>query len=637
MRSWLGVMLVGALALGACGDDDGTIDMDAGPDGGGADGGEADGGVDAGPEECTWEGGEAEALEDPPRHTPRWAFEPWISKDISDGEDTRSFVNGFLERDIPVGAVVIDSPWETQYNTFVPNPERYPDFEGMVDWLHERDIRIVLWVTQMVNVRSFDAEDGGDVYRGPSPNYREGLVCGFYVNEGRNYAWWKGGGAGVDFFHPEAVAWWRRQQDTVLDMGIDGWKLDFGESYIRIEPWSYDEIDAFDGTHTLQEYSEAYYRDFLQYGVHRRGSEFVTMVRAYDQSYDIPGRFYARPEHAPVVWLGDNERNWEGLVDVLDHAFRSAAEGYVMIGSDIGGYLDRDETNLTITIPFDQEVFARWVGLSGMMPYFQLHGRANLEPWNIPERTEETVELYRYWAQLHSDMVPFWYSLAEEAYGGGDNILQPIGEDLEAWEGDWRYRVGDAFLVAPPLEAGGVRDVALPEGSAWFDWWSGERHAGGTTLEAYAGATDRRRIPIFVREGAIVPMRVRSAVTGFGDASAADWLTVAVWEGASESAFVMHDEDEATTTITSEGETLSFSRVATQTIVRWTYAPPAEQDVIGVDVGGSEATEAADRAAFDAATEASWLWDAASGLVWVKVPESAGEVAVEIQTGVLPG
>jgi alpha-glucosidase (family GH31 glycosyl hydrolase) len=55
---------------------------------------------------------------------------PWISKDISTRDDTRAFVAGFRERDIPVGVVVLDSPWETNYNTFVPNPTRYPDFEA---------------------------------------------------------------------------------------------------------------------------------------------------------------------------------------------------------------------------------------------------------------------------------------------------------------------------------------------------------------------------------------------------------------------------------------------------------------------------------------------------------------------------
>ena len=102
--------------------------------------------------------------------TPRWAFRPWISKDISDGADTRAFVAGFRERDIPVGVVVLDSPWETHYNTLVPNEARYPAFADMVAELHAQDIRIVLWTTQMVNRTAFDLEPGGDTYAGASPN-----------------------------------------------------------------------------------------------------------------------------------------------------------------------------------------------------------------------------------------------------------------------------------------------------------------------------------------------------------------------------------------------------------------------------------------------------------------------------------
>src|SRR5262245_38512978 len=67
-------------------------------------------------------------IPEPSLATPRWVFEPWISKDISTADDTYAFVQGFRDRDIPVGAVVIDSPWETNYNTFVPNPDRYPGF-----------------------------------------------------------------------------------------------------------------------------------------------------------------------------------------------------------------------------------------------------------------------------------------------------------------------------------------------------------------------------------------------------------------------------------------------------------------------------------------------------------------------------
>jgi len=98
--------------------------------------------------------------------TPRWAYQPWISKDISTGADTFDFVGGFEARDIPVGVVVLDSPWETNYNTFIPNPSRYPDFEAMVENLHGRNVRTVLWITQMLNDGSFDLEVGGDTYMG---------------------------------------------------------------------------------------------------------------------------------------------------------------------------------------------------------------------------------------------------------------------------------------------------------------------------------------------------------------------------------------------------------------------------------------------------------------------------------------
>jgi len=256
-------------------------------------------------------------------HTPRWAFEPWISKDISDGPDTYAFVKGFRDRDIPVGVVVLDSPWETHYNTFIPNPARYPNFKTMVDDLHKDDIRIVLWITNFVNSISYDFEMGGDAYTGPSPNLEEGEKCNYFVDDGARYSWWKGSGAAVDFFNPSATSWWHEQQNTVLDAGIDGWKLDFGDSYVRT-----DMVTTSKGVVPHQEYSEAYYRDYLSYGIKRRGNDFLTMVRAWDESYDFQGRFFARKEDAPVAWMGDNRRDWGGLSDALDHVFRSAAAGY---------------------------------------------------------------------------------------------------------------------------------------------------------------------------------------------------------------------------------------------------------------------------------------------------------------------
>src|SRR5690606_22211895 len=121
------------------------------------------------------------------------------------------------------------------------------------------------------------------------------------------------------------------------------------------------------------------------YGAARVGlEEYVTMVRPYDKSYEFEGRFFARPEHAPVAWVGDNRRDWVGLEDALDHMFRSAEAGYVVVGSDIGGYLDRDDENiLGPEIPFSTVNFQRWTAVGALTPFMQLHGRANITPWTV--------------------------------------------------------------------------------------------------------------------------------------------------------------------------------------------------------------------------------------------------------------
>ncbi len=571
---------------------------------------------------CGFTPGADESFADPQIYTPKWAFLPWISKDISDGADTREFVQGFIDRDIPIGVVVLDSPWETAYNTFVPNEQRYPEFATMVSDLRAQNVRIVLWTTQMVNTLNFDLETGGGdtaIYPNPSPNYETGSECGYYINEGDEFTWWKGKGSAVDFWNPDGMQWWHRQQDALLEMGVAGWKLDFGEEYITT-----DSVQTFDGEKTFQEYSEKYYQDFYAYGADKVGTdEFVTMVRAYDQSYQFDGRFYARPEHAPVVWAGDNHRDWVGLADALDHIFRSAEAGYVVLGSDLGGYLDRDENEISRMIPFDQDNFVRWTAVSGMMPFMQLHGRDNLAPWTVETNAQETVDIYRYWATLHTELIPFWFSLAQEAYAGNaPPIIRPQGQEAD-WTDDYRYMLGEAFLVAPVLDETGTRDVELPAGT-WFDWWDQTTEiAGDQTLQNY-DATDQSVMPLFVKEGAIIPMDLLGDTSGISAFDSKGALAILAYPGGATTAFSLHGESDTVDSVSLRTSEVVLSSAPRGVVFR---IHTRGRTLTSVTLNGSAMTNANSATDLESA-DSGWWVDAEGTFLWVKVPATTDEVSV---------
>jgi alpha-D-xyloside xylohydrolase len=301
--------------------------------------------------------------------------------------------------------------------------------------------------------------------------------------------------------------------------------------------------------------------------------------------------------------------------------FRSATAGYVVLGSDIGGYLDRDDKDLTgPTIPLDATVFSRWTALGGLTPFMQLHGRANITPWTFPDMPDAITATYRYWAKLHHELVPFYYSLAEDSYPTGPSIMRPIG-DQASWAGDYRFQLGDAFLVAPILDATGKRDVVLPAGVRWYDWWAPSADAlmGGQTLTGY-DSTDLSRIPLFVRSGAIIPAEVGDDVTGLGDAASAGHLTLLVYPDTTASAFVLRDTDDAITNIAAQaqgsaGFSISISRAVRDTLVR----VRADAAPTSVKVDSAAAPSLTDRASFDAGTN-GWFYDAATRSVWIHVP-----------------
>jgi alpha-glucosidase (family GH31 glycosyl hydrolase) len=429
-----------------------------------------------------------------PPLTPRWVFEPWAWEDEDhNAEAVNDLVDGYQSNGIPIGAVIIDSPWATNYNTFDFNA-RYPNPAGFVSRLKQRGVRTVLWATGVLNVSSID----GPV-RGKVATFDEALALGYFVNAGQPFTWYKGVGSAIDFFNPAAVSWWEQQLDRAMSTGVAGWKVDYAE---RDLPST---VQTAAGAKTIQKYGNAYYRAFYRHAK-SRDPEAVTLARPYDK-----GEFFAPVDANPVGWVGDQTPSWgaNGIDEAVDNMLVSAEHGYAVVGSDIGGYNYGSR---------DSELFVRWAQLGALSPLMENGGRGEHRPWKFGP---EVLDIYRRYAILHHELVPYLYSLAIEAHTGGQPILRRTDRINK------QYMLGPDLLVAPNTAAGGERPVDLPEGERWYDYWDDDVAIDGPARLQVSVPLDR--VPLYIRAGAILPLHVEDNVLGHGGSASRNALTLLIY------------------------------------------------------------------------------------------------------------
>ena len=135
---------------------------------------------------------------------------------------------------------MIDSPWETQYNTWELQPAPVPGLRpGWSRAPRAHGVRTVVWVTPWVNLDSTDGQRPPDpeserLHREPAPNYAEGAAAGHFVRgaDGEPHVgrWWMGTGSRSTSPRPRpsVVA---EQAKRVLEIGVEGIKADDGEGY----------------------------------------------------------------------------------------------------------------------------------------------------------------------------------------------------------------------------------------------------------------------------------------------------------------------------------------------------------------------------------------------------------------------
>ncbi len=383
--------------------------------------------------------------------------------------------------------------------------------------------------------------------------------------------WWKGKGGFIDYNNPEAMKWWHGLQNQVLDWGADGWKLDGCDTFFSGKFGKL--IVPFNRTHsgwmTTRQYMDHYARDELHYG-QTQNPEFVIMVRALDQPWSHPEGF-SPLDAATVTWVGDNRHTWKykerGIEGAISDILNSAKLGYCVIGSDVAGYHGHSNpddtgpataallaswkskekaatpavpsqntalivTNGGETPPVANEtltpsefgtaartdeiaanIYIRWAEFSTFCGFFLNGGHGERRLW---KRTRPELEIIRKFSWLHTELVPYMYSHVVTCHEGGPPLMQPLAE------GKFHYLFGGDFLVAPIHEDKLTRTVSLPAGQ-WRYWFDDREILQGPARITRDFPLDE--FPVFVREGAVVPMKIKRSYTGLGDQTSAEYTT----------------------------------------------------------------------------------------------------------------
>ena len=416
------------------------------------------------------------ALTGRPPRVPAWSYGLWLSTSFLtdyDEETVLSFVDGMRERELPLDVFHFDCLWMKPYEwcNFSWDEAKFPDPEGLIARLHERGLRVCVWINPYIGQKS--------------PLFDEGLAAGYFLKraDGRVWQWdkWQAGLAVVDFTNPEAAEWYLGHLDRLMDMGVDSFKTDFGE---RI-PTDVVYHDGSDPVRMHNYYSYLYNELVFERLKARRGEgDAVLFARAAT----------AGSQRFPVHWGGDCQATYESMAESLRAGLSFGLSGFGYWSHDIGGFEDACPPTL----------YMRWTQFGLLSSHSRYHGSHTYKvPWFYGE---EAVENTRRYTELKLRLMPYLLEAAAEAQRHGTPMLRPMmlefPQDLACESLDRQYMLGPDLLVAPVFNDSGRVSVYLPAGADWtrldHEAKPLERIPGGRWIELDC---DVLELPLFLRPG----------------------------------------------------------------------------------------------------------------------------------------
>lgn len=417
------------------------------------------------------------ALTGRPPLLPAWSYGLWLTTSFTTKYDERtvmSFINGMLERNIPLSVFHFDCCWmkPTEWCNFEWDADTFPDPEGLLKRIHDKGIKICVWINPYIAQKSH--------------LFVEGMDKGYFIKKINGDIWqwdkWQAGMAIVDFTNPAAVKWYQSYLKKLLYQGVDVFKTDFGE---RIPS---EDVKFFDGSDPkkMHNYYTLLYNKIVFDTIAEVKGEKEALVFA--RSGTVGSQCY------PVHWGGDSSSNYSSMAETLRSGLSFGMSGFGYWSHDISGF----EASAT------PDLYMRWTQFGLLTSHSRYHGSTTYKvPWLYGE---EAVENTKKFTNLKLKLLPYLMYMSLKAHLHGTPILRPMilefPKDPGVEDLDMQYMLGDNLLVAPIFNVQGKVQFYVPETHGrWINILTGETYEGGRW---YKQTFDELSLPILARPNSVI-------------------------------------------------------------------------------------------------------------------------------------
>ena len=422
----------------------------------------------------------------------------------------RYIASTFRKKHIPCDVLYFDIDYMDGFRCFTWNRRWFPDPAKLMDDLHADGFHTVAIIDPGIK-----NEPGYFVYdEGTS---RQAWLT---TPSGQPYVGrvWPGASVFPDFTDPAVRDWWSDLFVKFVDRcHIDGIWNDMNEPADFAGPQHTVPLDVrFDN----QGQPASHYACHNVYGMqmHRATFDGLRRARPDRRAFTLTRATFAGGQRYGAAWTGDNVSSWQHLRMSIPMVLNLGVSGMPFVGPDIGGFVGGATPRL----------YARWIQMASLFPYCRTHTawpNPDQEPWSFGPQVESVA---RASLERRYRLLPYLYTLFEEASRTGVPIVRPVWMEFPNW---WAHHVDRSFMLGSDIFVSPVTQpfrkhdfIWLPPG-AWYDMNTGLVHASGQPVPVPA---DLEYLPIFARAGAIIP--TQSVVQHTGE-QPVEPMILDVWTG----------------------------------------------------------------------------------------------------------